>query len=41
VLRADSGYRLFRYGWPIKLKRPGLSLLITLAMGFLVAGAAI
>jgi hypothetical protein len=31
----------FRYGWPIKLQRPGLSLLITWAMGFLVAGAAI
>lgn len=31
----------FRYWWPIKLKRPRLFLLITLVMGFLVAGAAI
>jgi hypothetical protein len=32
---------VFRYWWPIKLKRPRLFLLITLALGLLVAAIAI
>ena len=31
----------YRYLWPIKIKRPKLFLVITLAMGLLVAGVAI